>query len=124
MARQKPHGVKYDAVSLPISIAEHFNSVMLVADVMFVCGLPFLVTISRGLEFVTAQFVPCRTAAELGSDLKSVLHVYCCANIHVAMIIMDGEFKKIRQHKVAELAEINTMGKNKHVGEIERKYAS
>ena len=34
---------------------------------------------------------------------------------------MDGEFEKIKKHRVAEMAEINCTAKNEHVAEIERK---
>lgn len=58
MTRRKPMQAEYDGVSIPLSITDRFSSVVLVADVMFVCGMPFLVTISRGLKFVTAHYMP------------------------------------------------------------------
>lgn len=86
---------------------------------MFVCGLPFLVTMSRGLKFVTAQYVSRRTAAELGNALKSVIHLYRRASINTPLVIMDGEFEKLKSHKVSEMAGLNTTAKNEHVGEME-----
>ena len=118
--RRKPRRVEYEAVTLPPCIVERFQNTLLLADVMFVCGLPFLVTMSRGLKFVTAQYVPRRTAPELGNSLKSVLQLYKRANINIALVLMDGEFEKIKDHKVAEMVELNTTAKNEHVGEIER----
>ena len=62
-------------VSVPASIIKHYCNVTLVADVMFVLGLPFLGTLSRGLMFVTVQYVPRRTAGELCNSLKEVMCV-------------------------------------------------
>ena len=67
--------MEYDANTVPPSITDKFDPLLLLADVMFVCGLPFLVTISRGLKFMTVQYVPRRTATDLGSAIKSVIHI-------------------------------------------------
>lgn len=112
--------VENDAVILPLSIMSRFESLaVLVEDVMIVCGLPLLIMMSRGLISVTVQFVPCRTAAKMGNSLKSVLHVYRRANISVALVIMDGEFKEVKNHMVATMADFNTLSKNEHVGGME-----
>ena len=47
--------------------------------------------------------------------------VYRRAGINTPLILMDGEFEKIKKHRVAEMAEINCTAKNEHVAEIERK---
>jgi hypothetical protein len=47
--------------------------VTLVVDVMFVNGLPFLVTSSRGLSLVTIEHLPFRTAKRLAQTLERVL---------------------------------------------------
>jgi hypothetical protein len=44
--------------------------VTLVADVMFVNGLPFLVTSSRGISLVTIEYLPSRTAKRLAITLE------------------------------------------------------
>jgi hypothetical protein len=46
--------------------------VTLVADVMFVCGLPFLISLSRRVRFVTLEFLPNRTAGELCNGLSFI----------------------------------------------------
>ena len=50
--------------------------VTLTADVMFVCGLPLLVTYSKGTKLTTAEFVPCRTARQLANSLMKVVKIY------------------------------------------------
>eukprot|EP00804_Cyclotella_cryptica_P008908 CCRYP_012018-RA/>CCRYP_012018-RA protein AED:0.42 eAED:0.38 QI:0/0/0/1/1/1/2/0/309 len=48
--------------------------VTLTADVMFVNGIPFFTTLSRGIQM--AEHLPSRTAAQLGNSLMKVLNIY------------------------------------------------
>ena len=101
------------------NIQMHKN-VTLVADVMFVCGLPFMITLSRDIRFVTVQYIPNRTAKMLCSALKDVLKLYNRAGFVVHAALMDNEFEPLTG-SLLESTIINTTAKNEHVGEIERK---
>ena len=48
----------------------------LTADVMFVCGFPFLVTYSRSIKLITAEFIPTRNARQLAKLLMKVVYGY------------------------------------------------
>eukprot|EP00804_Cyclotella_cryptica_P027597 CCRYP_007506-RA/>CCRYP_007506-RA protein AED:0.33 eAED:0.33 QI:0/-1/0/1/-1/0/1/0/237 len=87
---------------------------------MFVSGLPFLVTLSRWIRYVTVQFVPRRTAGELDNALKMVIGVYRRAGFICQTALMDGEFEKVKS-KLLNIIEVNTTSRNEHVPEIERK---
>jgi hypothetical protein len=51
-----------DYVAVSREFMKLHKYVTLVADVMFVNGVTFLVTMSRGIKFVTAEHVPTRMA--------------------------------------------------------------
>ncbi|KAL7527762.1 hypothetical protein ACHAXR_004364, partial [Thalassiosira sp. AJA248-18] len=87
---------------------------------MFVSGLPFLITLSRGVRFTTVTFVPSRTAAELANSLKQVIKLYKRAGFTCQTSLMDGEFEKVKE-KLLNWIVVNTTSKNEHVGEAERK---
>ena len=93
--------------------------VMLVADVMFVNGLPFLVTLSRGISLVTIEYLPSRTANRLIHTLDHVVQIYSKAGFAVQTALMDMEFKKLKD-KMPNMV-INTIAAREHMGEIERK---
>jgi hypothetical protein len=59
--RTKPDGVRVKYVKIPWNFVQLHKYVTLVADVMFVNGLPFLVTSSRGLSLVTIEHLQSRT---------------------------------------------------------------
>eukprot|EP00804_Cyclotella_cryptica_P011280 CCRYP_007764-RB/>CCRYP_007764-RB protein AED:0.31 eAED:0.33 QI:0/0/0/1/1/1/2/0/430 len=71
--RSAPERVEPVYVSIPAQLISINRYVTLVACVMFVSGLPFFVTLSKRVRYVTVQFVPCRTAAKLANCLEQVL---------------------------------------------------
>ena len=74
--RGRPETVQPEYVSIPEQLVSMNRYVTLAADVMFVSGLPFLVTLSRRVRYVMVQFVPKRTAGELANALKLVIGLY------------------------------------------------
>jgi hypothetical protein len=70
MTRRKPEHVQVDYVQIPQDLVKMHKYVTLAADVMFVNGLPFLVTSSRGISLVTIEYLPSRTAKHLVHTLR------------------------------------------------------
>jgi hypothetical protein len=68
--RKKTEHVRADYVEIPRDLVNMHKYVTLVADVMFVNGLPFLVTLSRGISLVTIEHLPSRTAKHLALTLE------------------------------------------------------
>ncbi len=71
-----------DYVEIPRDFVDMHKYVTLVADVMFVNGLPFLVTLSRGISLVTVEYLPSRTAKRLALTLERVIKVYIRERFH------------------------------------------
>ena len=96
--RGKSTRVSSKYVSIPANLISANKYVTLVADVMFVSGLPFFITMSRGIWFVTVQYVPCRTAPELSNAFKQTLNVYKRAGLSVnwglSRHIVDGDVQR------------------------------
>ena len=107
-------------VSIPAQLISLHKYITLAADVIFVSGIPFFVTLSRRIRYVTVQFVPHRTAAELANSLKNVISLYRRAGFICQTALMDGEFEKVKR-RLLDVIEVNITSKNEHVPEIERK---
>ena len=73
--RTKPEHVRIEYVQIPWDFVELHKYVTLVADVMFVNGLPFLVTSSRGISLVTIEYLKSRTAKRLVDTLERVIRI-------------------------------------------------
>ncbi len=105
-------------VLVPRSLVETNRIITLAADVFFVDGTPFLLTVARRLKFVTAEHVPVRTATNLSKHMTRVVEVYKRAGFIVRTILMDGEFEKIRPH--LPTVECNTTAAKEQVSKVER----
>ena len=87
--------------------------VTLTADLMFVSGLPFLVTYSKGIKMTTAEYVPGRTAVELANSLLKVTKMYALRGFVVKTCYKDKEFDKMKE--LVGLLEVNTAAAREHV---------
>ena len=86
----------------------------LTSDVMFVNGMPFLITLSRRIRLLTVEHIPSRTAKQLSSSLTKIVNLYARGGFVVNVVLMHQEFGKI----VDELPklEINTTAACEHIG--------
>eukprot|EP00804_Cyclotella_cryptica_P024426 CCRYP_015860-RA/>CCRYP_015860-RA protein AED:0.35 eAED:0.26 QI:0/0/0/1/0/0/3/0/310 len=99
--RRKPERVEVRVVAVPQYLLN------LIADIMFMNDIPFLLTCSRGVQLITVEYLPRRTA-------KFYSRGGCI--VHTALV--DREFEAVR-NTCPELP-INTTATNEHVLEIER----
>jgi hypothetical protein len=106
-----------DYVAVPHSLVEQNGIVTMAADVFFVDGTAFSVTLSRRIKFITMEHVPVRTATSLSKHITRVLQVYEHAGFRVKTILMDGEFEKVRD--LIPCVECNTMAAKEHVSKAE-----
>jgi hypothetical protein len=87
------------------------------ADVFFVDGTAFLLTLSRNIKVMTAEHIPVQTAKALVKHMEQELKVYRCAGFVVKTVLIDGDFKKIRD--LLPAVECNTAVAKEHVSEAE-----
>ena len=116
--RQKPKRVETVKAMVPRYFYEVHRLVTLTADVMFVNGVPFLVTLSRKLRLFTVEYLPSRTAAQLSNYLAKVCKLYARGGFTISTVLMDQEFDKVAERM--PMIEVNTTAAREHVGEIER----
>lgn len=89
---------------------------MLTAEVMFVNGLPFLITLSCSINLVTSEFVTTQTASNLQKLLSLVVTLYTPAGLKVQTTMMEIEFQLLQD--LMPNVVIDTTAANKHVAEI------
>jgi hypothetical protein len=115
--RTKPEHVRANYVKIPQDFMDLYKYMTIVADVMFINGLPFLVTSSRGISLVTIKFLPSRLDKQLANSIERVVRIYGRAGFIVQTSMMDMEFEKLKD-LLQNLATITT-GARELVGEIE-----
>ncbi len=73
--RRPPDSVTTNYVQIMCALLERHQQVTLAVDVMFVNGIPFLVSMARGLNLVTAEHMPTRTAKQLATGIVRVMDI-------------------------------------------------
>jgi hypothetical protein len=67
--KDTPESVRTDYVQIPRHILKRHKVVTLAVDCMFVNGIPFLVSVARGLNLVTVEHTPSLTAEQLADGI-------------------------------------------------------
>ena len=94
-------------VQIPRVILEQHLVVTLTVDVMFVNGVPFLVSASRGLNLITAEYTPSCTAKLCTDGIRRIMDLYSWGGFQVGTVLMDIEFEKLTN--LVPIIQINTM---------------
>ena len=116
--RRNPQPARSHYVEVPRIIRERNRLIDISADIFFVNGLPFFVTQSRRLRFITAEALADSKEPALIAALTQVVNLYKCFGFRVHTCFADGEFAKL-ENKIEGL-NMDTTGNNEHVGDIER----
>ena len=93
--------------------------VTLTEDVIFANGAPLLITMSRGIQFVTVEHIPTLTAKQLNRYLKDVMNIYSISTTIVKNFLMEMDFDKTIE-EMMENAIVKKSASKEHVPEIER----
>jgi hypothetical protein len=112
-----PAPVVADYVAISWQLVDANKAVTLAADVFFVDGIAFLITVSRRIQFVTTKHLPIRMATSLSKHLQQVLLVYGRAGFRVRSILIDGEYEKVKG--LMPTVECNTTAAKEHVSKVE-----
>jgi hypothetical protein len=114
-------GIRANIINIPKEIMEQYRSITLCIDIMFVNKIPFFMSISRNIRFITAAVLTNRKAASLVNALKDIYSVYRKRGFRINTILGDSKFECTRGFVSGELkSEMNICGEEEHVPGIER----
>ena len=88
---------------------------------MYINKLTFVVSTSRWIRFVTAEYVNESSKVAIMSSIKEIINLYYTLKFKIATLLMDPEFDPMRNN-IYELEGtiLNTASTKEHVTEIER----
>jgi hypothetical protein len=109
--------VTVDHIQIPRVILERHRKVTLTVDCMFVNGVPFLVSMSRGLNLLTAEHTPSQTAKNLAKGIRRIMDLYARGGFQVGTVLMDNEFESLRS--LVPIIVVNTKAAKEQVTKIE-----
>jgi hypothetical protein len=90
--RRPPESMTTNHVKNPREILEQHQWVTLAVNVMFVNRVPFLVSVSQGINLVTAEHRPSRTAKQLAAGIRRIMDLYLHGGFQVGTMLMDSMF--------------------------------
>jgi len=116
--RVVPTPVKITHAASQLSASQ--RNVVLAIDIMYVNEIPFLVTISRDLQFGSAQAMGDETYKSIYVALSKLIKLYTHYGFKVSYILGDGQFEHLDPSKIAPGVTVNVVTKGEHVPEVER----
>jgi hypothetical protein len=110
-----------DFVDIPPELYDTHKAVQLCIDTLFVNKIPFLTSVSRNIQFRTAEYLPNTTLASYRSGIEILVRMYKTAGSTVTTIDCDPEFKPLKSWlQDAFQISMNVANPQDHVPQIER----
>ena len=119
-ARRGGEHVAIDRQEVPRMIMERYRDVTLCIDIMYVSKIAFLVTVSRGIKFGTAETLKDRKHPTIMTAIKHVVAIYSQRGFRVNTAHTDNEFEPMRAQLMDSKVHLNAVSNSEHVPEIER----
>ncbi len=127
VTRKKP-----DHVAIHVCEKPKPRNIILCIDIMFFTGLPFLITVSRNIKFITATLLIDRRKSTILKAIQKVFRVYqgrghevdnvefTEEEMPIHMILADNEFQTLKEEVEMLEVQVNVVAKDEHVPEVER----
>jgi len=100
-------------------LEEHGN-MTLMTDIMYINKIPFIMTLSRAIQFGTIEMIKDERKSTIIKSLEQVINAYHSRGFKVQHILVDRQFECIRKHMEVTGINLNTTAQDNHVPEIER----
>jgi hypothetical protein len=116
----KMYAVRDTFSPLPPNIKDRYQSLTLCANLMYVNGIPFLVTISQNLKFGTIEVQPNWKEGTLIKSLLTTVRVYKLCGFIASLTLMDGEFDTLSvcEALAGQGVALNPTGQDEHIEDI------
>ena len=89
-------------------------------DIMYINGIPFVITTSCSIHFCMAELIKNEKSATIATAIKQVIQIYHRRGFKVQYLLGDGQFEHIHKYFADSDITINITGRNEYVPAIER----
>jgi hypothetical protein len=119
-ARRTQDAVMADFVAIPKEIIDLNKEITLAANILFVNGMPFVMSMSRKIKFATMEYVSSRSEPNLIRSLLKIIKLYKARGFDPRTALMDREFECLCFELLGHGVNLNTTAANAHIPDIER----
>ena len=75
---------------MPHKILRAHKNITIAIDIMFICSLPFVISVSRRVKLITGEWVPTMTKKQLVASLHKTVGLYWKGGFKVVVALLDG----------------------------------
>jgi hypothetical protein len=116
---RKLERVPGNKMHLPKEILQQYQAITLCSEIIFINKIPFLLSISRNITFITGTALNNRKAKSIISALKEIHGIYRKRGFRITNVLGDGEFECTRGFIATDLKlELNICGEDEHIPDI------
>jgi hypothetical protein len=119
--RNQPSPVVTDYVNVPEDVMSVHKRITLAADIMYVNKIPFMLTVSRVIQFTTIEKLNNKQDSTLVAAVTQVCRLYERRGFEIHICMMDNKFELIRGSLLLNRIALNTCAPGEDMPEIERK---
>jgi acetolactate synthase regulatory subunit len=119
--RRSLDGIHANITNIPRQIMEQYRDITLCVNLMFVNCIPFFLSISRNIRFITATVLSNRKETSLVKALTKIYDVYRKRGFRIQTVLGNSEFECARGAIAMVLrSELNICDEDEHIPDIER----
>ena len=100
---------------------ERYHRLTLAANILKVNGVAFLASISRAIKFGTVELLANQKMVTVLAAVKNIHKLCSQRGFKINVMLMDGEFESIRGELSALGITLNTVSRDEHVSDAERR---
>lgn len=119
--RHSPEAVRTRIEAVPIQILERYRNMTITGDIMKVNRIPFFVTYNSPVRFGTTEALTNQKANTIMACIRVINKLYQARGFRISIMKMDGEFEPLRGELSFIGITLNTVSRDEHVPEIERR---
>ena len=117
----KPTVLALDRIKIPKEIDNLKKTIFLTADIFFVNGIPFFISLSRKIDLTGVSHLKGRAAANIFDAFKDTFRFYLKQGFSIQTVHADGEFGALKDiiQNIPAGPRVNLTSANEHILEIE-----
>jgi len=118
--RKRQRVVLNDYIEIPKEFTEAHKCVILFVDILCICGVTFLLTLSKNTRLITIRYIKDGKEASVLEAVDDAFINYNKAGFETEEFLADNEFGCLEDHLKAINIEPNFCAAQEHVPEIEK----
>eukprot|EP00957_Ditylum_brightwellii_P175801 13386321-Ditylum_brightwellii.AAC.1 len=107
-------------LGIPPHIIQNHMNVTMVADILTVNGMKILMSMSRGLKFITGEYIVNGYDSTMLKSVENMNNAYAKRGFIIHHMLMDNQFECLQSRLTGKGIDLIVCSEDEHIGDIER----